>query len=114
MGDVESAEAASLLEGLKLARSVGANSIVAQEDNMTIVEAMANNTGHSMVAGPILDECWQLCADFGKVHFEFCNRESNMVAHTLAEHGRDDPPSMWLDSPPGFIFDLLTDDVSII
>lgn len=114
VGDVESAEAAALLKGLKLARSVGANSIVARADNITIVDAMANNTGHSMVADPILDECRQICTDFGKVLFEFCNRESNTVAHTLAQHGRDDPPSLWLDVPPGFILDLLADDVSII
>ena len=65
VGDVESAEAAALLEGLTLARSVGGNSIVARADNITIVDAMANNNGHSMVAGPILDDCRQICADFG-------------------------------------------------
>ena len=78
------------------------------------MDAMTNNNGHSMVAGPILDDCRQICADFGKVLFEFCSRDSNMVAHRLAQHGRDDPPSLWLDVPPGFILDLLADDVSII
>ena len=44
---------------------------------------------------------------------EHCNRESNMVAHVLAQNGRVDPPNMWLDSSRGFILALLADDVSV-
>lgn len=100
VADVESAEAAALLEGLKLACSIGANTLVARTDNVTMVQAMENNSGQSMVAGPILDECHLLCLDFGEVFFQHCNRESNMVAHRLAQQGRDDPRAMWLDAPP--------------
>ena len=45
---------------------------------------------------------------------EHCNRDSNKVAHVLAQQGRVDPPAMWLDSPPDFIRGLLADDVSVI
>ena len=69
MADLESAAAAAVLLGLKLARSVGANTLVARADSMTMVEAMANNSGQSIVAGPIHDECLQLCLDFREVFF---------------------------------------------
>jgi hypothetical protein len=67
-----------------------------------------------MVAAPILDECRSLLHDFGMVLIEHCNHESNMVAHALAQFGRDDPPNLWLDSPPVFISELLADDVSVV
>ena len=56
----------------------------------------------------------QLLHDFGKDLIEHCNRELNMVAHALAQFGRDDPPSLCLDSPLVFISELLADDVSVV
>lgn len=114
VADIVSAESAALVEGLKLAHSIGCNSIFVQMDNLVVVEALKHNTGHSMISAPILDECRGLLEDFGKVSIEYCNRESNSVAHALAQQGRDDPPSVWLDSPPPFISLLLADDVSVV
>ena len=83
-------------------------------DNLIVVESLGNNSGHSMVAAPILDDCRELLRGFGKVLVEHCNRESNLVAHSLARQGRVDPPSVWLDSPPGFISSLLANDVTTV
>ena len=63
---------------------------------------------------PVLNDCRSLILEFGKVVIEHCNRDSNKVAHVLAQQGRVDPPAMWLDSPPDFIRGLLADDVSVI
>ncbi|KAF6999523.1 hypothetical protein CFC21_015533 [Triticum aestivum] len=112
--DVESAEAVALAKGLKLAISVGCNSLLVQMVNLIVMESIQQNSGHSMVAAPILDECRSLILDFGKVSLEHFNHESNMVAHALALFGRDDPPNVWLDSPPVFISELLADDVSVV
>lgn len=112
--DIISAEAAALVEGLKLALNIGCNSIYIQMDNLVIVEALKQNTGYSMVAAPILDECRSFLEEFGKVPIEHCNRESNLVAHVLAQQGRVDPPMVWLDAPPGFISSFLADDVTFI
>ena len=57
VADVVSAEASALVEGLKLASSIDANSILVQMDNLVIVEAIQQNIGHSMIAAPILDVC---------------------------------------------------------
>ena len=111
--DAFTAEAAALSEGLKLATSVGCNSIRIQTDCMNLVDALQQNTGQSTIAAPILDDCRLLFLNFGKVILEHCNRESNMVAHVLAQNGRVDPLNLWLDSPPAFISVLLADDVSM-
>lgn len=81
-----------------------------QTDSLILVEALQHNSGHSMVAAPILEECRLLLVNFGKVLIEHCNRESNMVAHVLARNGRDDPPNLWLDSPFVFICEFLVND----
>lgn len=114
VADIVSAEVAALVEGLKLALRIGCNAIFIQMDNLVVVEALNHNIGYSMISAPILDECHGLLEDFGKVSIEPCNRESNQVVHVLAQRGRDDPPSLWLDSPPGFISSLLEDDVCVI
>ena len=50
VADVVSAEAAVLMEGrLKLASTIGANSILVQMDNLVTVEAIQQNTGHSTI-----------------------------------------------------------------
>lgn len=45
----------ALVEGLKLALSIGCNFIVVQMDNLVVVEALISNIKHSMVATPILE-----------------------------------------------------------
>ncbi|XBH73973.1 hypothetical protein VPH35_101004 [Triticum aestivum] len=114
VADVVSAESAALVEGLKLALNIGCNSILVQMDNLMVVEVLNLNTGYSMISAPILDECRSLLSEFGKVSLEHCNRESNSVAHAPALRGRDDPLSVWLDSPPSFISLLLGDDISVV
>ena len=86
--------------------------VFVQMDNLVVVEALQCNTGYSMVASPILEDFRKLIGEFGKVLIEHYNKESNMVAHTLAQQGRVDPPT--LDSPPSFISGFLADDVSVI
>ena len=114
VADIVSAESAVLVEGLKLAISIGCNVVFVQMDNLVVVEALNHNARHSMIATPILDECRSLLGEFGKVSIEHCIRELNQVAHVLALKGQDDPPTVWLDSPPPFIISLLADDASAI
>ena len=114
VADVVSAEAVSLREGVKLAISMGCNNIIARMDNFIVVNALQMNEGQSMVAGPVLEDCRDLLRGFGKVILEHCNRESNMTAHALAEYGRANDPSMWIEAPPSFIANSLADDVYVI
>lgn len=114
VADIVSAEAAPLLEGLKLIQNIGCNNVLVRMDNVTVVEALRLNEGHSMVAAPILESCRVLLREIGKVILEHCNKESNVVAHELAHWGRANNPSMWVDAPPEFISKFLADDVSVI
>ncbi|XBH96612.1 hypothetical protein VPH35_086967 [Triticum aestivum] len=111
--DAFTVEATALVEGLKLANSVGCSSILVQMDCLNLVETLQQNTGHSTIAAPILEDYRLLLLDFRKVILEHCNRESNMIAHVLAQNGRVDPSNLWLDSPPTFMLKFLTDGVSV-
>lgn len=114
MPDVVSAEAAALFEGLKQATRLGCNNILLRMDNVTVVEALNEDEGYSMVVAPILSACRSEFSSFGKASIEFCNRESNAVAHVLAEWGRVNQPSEWFDTPSNFIVKFLEDDVSVV
>ena len=67
-----------------------------------------------MVAAPVLQDCRNCLQDIGKVTVEHCIRESNIVAHELAKWGSANPPALWVEAPPDFIFKFLADDVSVI
>ena len=112
--DVETAEAAAILEGMKLAKETGCHNVIVRSDNITVVEALKLNGGYSMMAAPVLDECRSYLEDFGKLTIEHCIRESNNVAHELACWGGANNPSRWVHDPPGFIVNLLADDVAIL
>ena len=60
VADVISAEAATLLEGLKLLQSMGCNNVLVRMDNSVVVDAIHLNEGHSMMAGSVLDDCKEL------------------------------------------------------
>lgn len=66
VADVVSAEATTLLEGLKLAQSIGWNILFVEMDNITFVGALNLNVGHSMIAAHILVECRKSVKDFGQ------------------------------------------------
>lgn len=83
-------------------------------DNITVVQALKEDEGYSMVAAPIIFDCRSEFSSFGKYCIEFCNRESNVVAHVLAEWGRENQPSEWFDSPLEFIVKFLADDLSVV
>lgn len=114
VADVFSAEAAAVLEGLKLTRDTGYQNLVVRSDNITVVDVIRWNEGYSMVAASIFDECRSFLEDFGKFTFEHCIRESNSVAHELTRQGRANSPSRWVDAPPNFIIIQLADDISIL
>lgn len=56
-GNIVSAQAAALVEGLKLALQLGINSLLVQVDNLVVVEALNMTSGQAMVAAPIIEEC---------------------------------------------------------
>ena len=102
--DVVLAEAAALLEGLKLAQSIGCNNLLVRMDNLIVVQALHSNEGHSVVAAPILQDCRVMLREFGKAVVEHCIRESNMVAHELAQWGGANTPTFLGGGSAGFPF----------
>jgi hypothetical protein len=72
------------------------------------------NGAISSVGAPIIEDRQDLVKDFGKVIVQHCYRESNKVAHELASFGRDNPPAVWLDIPPGFRLPFIVDDVTVV
>ena len=73
------------MKGLKLVNRLGRNNVLIRMDNITVVQALKQDEGYSMVAALILEDCRRDLSEFGKACVEFCNRESNVVAHVLTK-----------------------------
>jgi hypothetical protein len=51
----------------------------------------------------------------GTVSFKLCPREANQVAHEIARFCFSNNISCnWVDEPPSFLFDSLTNDVTVL
>jgi ribonuclease HI len=78
------AEAYAMREGLKLANLMGYNNIVMESDSLEIVEACTGETTWWTTSSAIYADCVDYAANIGNVHYRFCHREANEVAHELA------------------------------
>ena len=115
VGDVPMAEALALRDGLRLAQQIGSNNIIIQSDCLMVVDTMKDGGFSATSAAPIFDECQVLRSDFVSCAIEYCNRETNEVAHLLARTSLAEKASCtWADEPPSFIVAALADDVSLV
>jgi ribonuclease HI len=113
--DAPMAEAYALKEGLMLAQRIGCNKLIIQSDCMEVVQIMQGGGFSANSAAPIYDECNNLWSGFQEITIEHCNREDNLVAHTLAQRARSLRQNcIWDDDPPSCIIDGLANDVSIL
>ena len=110
--DTYTSEAMAMKKGLQLADSLGIHKLLVHTDCAELVKEI-NQGAVNSVAAPILNDCFEICNNFGHVSFEHCARESNRVAHELARRARVDPPGVWADNPPSFIRSLILDDLSL-
>jgi hypothetical protein len=75
-----------------------------------------NNGGFSATsAAALYDECNIIWGGFQDISIEHCIREVNHVAHNLAKRAMQlKQTCTWVDEPPSFILDLLTNDITIL
>jgi hypothetical protein len=59
---------------------MGCNEIILSSDCMEVI-IMMQDGGNSYCLARLIDDCYDLATDFPKVLFEYCNHETNSVAH---------------------------------
>jgi ribonuclease HI len=108
------AEAYALKEGLMLAQHIGANRLIIQADCLEVVETMKDGGNSANSVAAIYDDCSTIWCGFQDISIEHCNREANKVAHELACRAMQIKENcIWDNEPPSFIFELLSNDVTI-
>lgn len=113
--DAPMAEAYSLKEGLMLAQYIGCNRLIVQSDCMEVVQMMDNGGFSATLAAALYDECNIIWSGFQDISIEHCSREVNQVAQNLAKRAMQlKQTCTYVDEPPSFILDLLTNDVTIL
>ena len=83
--DVLSAEALALKHGLFLAESMGCNRVAVSSDNSELIEIMKNERPPTGIAAAIYHDFFSMESDFVRIKYEHANRETNSVAHELAQ-----------------------------
>lgn len=53
------------------------------------------------MASAVFYDCHLMSLNFKHVIYEFCNRESNQVAHEVAKLARCSPPNVWMNDALG-------------
>jgi ribonuclease HI len=112
ISDAATAEALALRNGLQLAGQLGCTKIIVNSDCMEVISTMLDGGNSIGAAAAIYEECTFLARNFAHFLFARCGRDSNRVAHTFACKA-EGPHTTWLEDPPDFIFELLTNDVLI-
>ncbi|KAE8770646.1 hypothetical protein D1007_57566 [Hordeum vulgare] len=112
--DAGSAKARGLRDGLLLANELGLEQLVVECDAMEVVDTMCDEGNSLGPAAAIYEECAFLAKNFSFIQFQFCPREANMVADTLARNVVTTRTIKWFEEPPGFLVDVLANDVTLL
>jgi hypothetical protein len=98
--------------GLQLAHDIGCNRLIAESYSTETIDACNGESRWWNQSPAIYAECIDLIPSIGSVSFKACSRETNQVAHNIARFCFSNNISCnWVDEPPSFIFDSLTNDV---
>jgi hypothetical protein len=91
---------------------MGCNNIVMELDFLEIVESCTGENTWWNTSSAIYADCVDYAANIGNVHYHFCHREANEVAHELARECFSNKVNCnWVDEPPSFILDKILSDV---
>ena len=80
---------------------------------MEVVEVMQGGGNSLGPAAAIYEECSFLARNFISIMFSYCPREANAAADLLARNLEFSHTIVWKSEPPGFLVDVLTNDVSL-
>ncbi|KAI5019821.1 hypothetical protein ZWY2020_044709 [Hordeum vulgare] len=87
-------EATALLRGLDLALANGCNQLVVEGDDLTLVQLLRGESGHTRIPWEMYDQILQLLCRFRDVEVRHVYREGNQVADTLC-HQAYRCPGVW-------------------
>ena len=111
--DGATAEARGLRDGLILANDLGCNNLHVEADCMEVIDTMQNGGNSLGPAAAIYEECSFLACNFNIIEFNYCPREANMAADVLSRNSETSRTIVWKSEPPGFLVDVLSNDVSL-
>jgi hypothetical protein len=89
--------------------------LIAESDSAETIEACTGETRWWNESSAIFADCVDMIPSIGTVSFKLCPREANQVAHEIARFCFSNNISCnWVDEPPSFLFDSLTNDVTVL
>ncbi|KAL6215357.1 hypothetical protein ACLB2K_014788 [Fragaria x ananassa] len=108
----EAAEAQALLQGLKLAKSVGLISFSMEADCLSLISALKSPKGSvSWSAASWFQQIQSLAGSFSSINWSWISREANAAADTAAHFASSLECYLnWVHNPPSFLLHVLQSD----
>ncbi|KAL6145207.1 hypothetical protein ACLB2K_055895 [Fragaria x ananassa] len=108
----EAAEAQALLQGLKLAKSVGLISFSMEADCLSLISALKSPKGSvSWFPASWFQQIKSLAGSFSSINWSWISREANAAADTAAHFASSLECSLnWVHNPPCFLLHVLQSD----
>ena len=102
---VEETEAIVVERGLVLAKELDLEKIIVEGDSLLPIQAVETMDVREVV-GHIINGIGQVCSSFQEAKVRHNDRNSNKIAHELAQHAKKTREKS-VNEIPGFLFDLL-------
>lgn len=109
---VATLEAMAVLDGLKMARRLGAMNVVVESDSEIVIRSLNLKTKDCAPHGHFTEAAVEMAKEFSNISFCFVSRLSNGAAHKLARSCLTTPDcKQWMYCFPEFISDAIHFDV---
>ena len=103
------AETLSCREALRWLKELDMDNVLVEMDCLGLHLAITDSSFDATSHGVIIQDCLDLLSNFDNKNFCFARRSANQLAHLLARAvGFQTGQEVWLDSPPPFIYDVMT------
>ncbi|KAF7825130.1 putative RNA-directed DNA polymerase [Senna tora] len=113
--EVDLLEAYAFLEGLELAKRLRCENIILEGDAKKVVDWVNSSAPNLSILGMLIDDIRYAMASFSTVRVQWTPRNSNLVAHRIANFACEiNESQIWLEDLPSFISDVLISDCNHI
>lgn len=93
---VDEAEAWAVIQGLRMALSLGVTKIIVESDSKVTIDRLHNHNGLHGNISNLIHRCLAVLCDFEEFRINHVYREQNGVADLLAKRALNQPPGVFL------------------
>ena len=96
--------------GLMFAKDLYFQRLVAENDNLEVIQAINHKEDHPSYFYSLINECVEIGSSFTRCNFVHTMRQGNIVAHRLAKYACNRDDIIWMEESPPIVASLVQSD----